>query len=68
MNAPTIPQPAKPPTLKDVVDRLIANPDLAEHAGATSDVPSSSTASSRASRSRRSRSTSPRSAARSTGS
>jgi integrase len=30
MNAPTIPQPAKPATLKDVVDRLIANPDLAE--------------------------------------
>jgi integrase len=30
MNAPTIPQSAKPATLKDVVDRLIANPDLAE--------------------------------------
>jgi hypothetical protein len=30
MNAPTIPQPTKPATLKDVVDRLIANPDLAE--------------------------------------
>jgi integrase len=30
MNAPTIPPPAKPATLKEVVDRLIANPDLAE--------------------------------------
>jgi integrase len=30
MNAPTVPLPAMPATLKNVVDRLIANPDLAE--------------------------------------
>src|SRR4029077_16665905 len=30
MNAPTVPQGAIPATLKDVVDRLIANSDLSE--------------------------------------
>ena len=30
MNAPTVPPPAMPATLKDVVDRLMANPDLSD--------------------------------------
>ena len=30
MNAPIVPPPAIPPTLRDVVDRLTANPDLAQ--------------------------------------
>ena len=30
MNAPTVPQPAMPATLKDVVDRLMVNPDLSD--------------------------------------
>jgi integrase len=30
MNAPTVPQPATPATLKDVVDRVVANPDLSQ--------------------------------------